>query len=73
MGTGFVQAMAPCCICGKPFAFNPHAVPSVKINGIREPICVACITLANEQRVAMGLPAHVIQPDAYDALPEDEL
>ncbi len=62
-----------CANCGQPFGFNPHKVPSIRVEGKREPVCKPCIDQANPQRVAAGLPPFVIQPDAYEPIPEEEL
>jgi hypothetical protein len=48
-------------------------VPSIRINGTREPICLACVTTVNPRREANGLPPIVPAPDAYEACREEEL
>lgn len=66
--------MAPCMSCHRTFSFNPNHVPSVRrIDGVREPVCRACMVSANEIRVTRGLEPHPIRSDAYDPLPEEEL
>jgi hypothetical protein len=40
---------------------------------VREPVCRACIEAANPRRKANGLAEIEIQPDAYEAIPEEEL
>lgn len=71
--TGFVLATMPCWTCKQPFSFNPNAVPSIRIDGHREPICRNCIEVANRKRAELNLPPFVIDKDAYNALPEDRL
>lgn len=71
MGVAF--AMGPCICCRIPFTFNPLRVPSVTINGAREPICAACVARYNPIRIKNGLPPIVPFPDAYDACDESEL
>lgn len=63
----FMQAFGNCVVCHRMFAFNPERVPSVRVNGSREPVCRTCIERANPLRVAKGLPAIEILPNAYGA------
>lgn len=71
--SGFVHAMGFCIGCHQPFAFNPLRVPSVTVNGTREPICAGCVERFNLIRKEKGLPLIVPLPDAYEAIPEEEL
>jgi hypothetical protein len=79
--SGWVNVVAPCFACGRPFSFNPHRVPSIPIGpdgkvsatGDRKPICSTCIVVVNERRKAAGLPEWPVYPDSYDAIPESEL
>ena len=70
MGLAFM--MAPCISCSRIISFNPHKVPSIKINneGPREPLCRACAEKWNELHPEAAKP---IQSDAYEAIPEEEL
>jgi hypothetical protein len=71
---GYVFCTAPCLACGIPFIFNPMRVPSLRINGVREPICESCmIGRINPTRVARGLAPFEIMPGAYEACDESEL
>lgn len=72
-GEGFVFATGLCHSCRCLFSFNPHRVPSLRVNGVREPICLACMTAANKLRIERGEPPHPIHPDAYIPIPEGEL
>lgn len=63
-------AMSPCVQCGTVFSFNPHKVPSVIVNGVREPICRHCVEVANPKRIAGALAPIIILPGAYE--PEAE-
>jgi len=73
MTGGYVFAFGPCLGCKQPFGFNPHRVPSIVVDGEREPICRECVARVNPQRRANGLPEIVPYPDAYEPLPEGEL
>jgi hypothetical protein len=70
---GYVMAMGPCCVCARVFGYNPHKVPSVRIAGVREPVCKECIYHANILRVARKEPIIEILPGAYEAMDEEEL
>lgn len=69
----FALVFSPCVSCGRTFGYNPNFVPSVKVNGVREPACQSCIEASNPIRIANGLDPWVIQPGAYDAVDENEL
>lgn len=71
--TGYAFAMAPCFVCKRLITFNPVRVPSIVINGVREPVCQICIDLVNPIRRENGLPEIVPLPDAYDAVDEGDL
>lgn len=70
---GYVSAMSPCYGCKRIFSYNPMRVPSVTVNGSREPICRECVDRVNPQRILNGLPPIVPFHDAYDACDESEL
>jgi uncharacterized CHY-type Zn-finger protein len=71
--TGFVLAYSACFACHIPFSFNPHKVPSFRVNGEREAICASCMAVVNAKRKEMSLEPHPIEPDAYEPLPEEKL
>ncbi len=66
----FVSVMAPCITCGTIISCNPKRVPSIRVDGKREPVCRTCIERINPQRIEKGLEPFTIHPDAYS--PEDE-
>jgi len=53
--------------------YNPVRVPSIRINGQREPICLACVHACNPARVKNGLKPIIPHRDAYEPAREDEL
>lgn len=55
-----------CYGCRRTFGFNPERVPSLTVDGKREPICQACVDRVNPRRVANGLEPIVPLPGAYD-------
>jgi hypothetical protein len=70
---GYVFGVSSCIGCGQTFCYNPDKVPSLRVEGIRQPVCRNCIEEANPIRIANGLEPIAIQPGAYEALPEEEL
>lgn len=64
---GYVFCMGNCVHCGGLFSFNPDLVPSVVINGTRQPVCRKCVLWANERRAAKGLKLFDVLPGAYEA------
>jgi hypothetical protein len=70
---GFAFCTSPCICCGRVFSYNPVKVPSMSVNGQREPVCAHCIATANPVRIANGLDPIVPLPDAYEACDESEL
>jgi hypothetical protein len=71
---GVAIMFAPCLVCKVPFSFNPVKVPSLRVNGVKEPICRSCHTDLNKLRVEKGVPPFPEpHPDAYTACDEEEL
>ena len=73
MSGGYVMMVGSCFGCSRVFSFNPMRVPSITVQGDRKPVCEQCIARANTKRAEMGLPPHVIHPEAYEAAPEEDL
>lgn len=69
----YAVAISPCFGCKKIFAYNPLEVPSIRVNGIREPVCQSCVDEANPIRIANGLQPITPSPDAYGSCTEAEL
>ena len=70
---GYAIATSACLGCKRIFSYNPVRVPSLRINGVRQPICSDCIARSNPKRIANGLDPIVPHPDAYVACDEGEL
>ena len=62
----FMFCTANCINCKRLFTFNPDLVPSVSVNGSKEPICRSCVEWANPLREAKGLPKIQVMPGAYE-------
>jgi hypothetical protein len=67
---GYAVVIGSCCACHKIIGFNPHAVPSLLVNGKREPLCKTCAIRWNELHPDIAKP---IQPNAYKPIREEEL
>jgi hypothetical protein len=62
----YMAVTGPCIACGRIFTFSPSKVPSVRVEGEREPICERCVPRFNEVRAEQGLPLIVPLPGAYE-------
>ena len=66
----FMFAIGSCISCHATIAFNPSFVPSIRVNGVREPICASCHARWNEiHRTSKGLAPVAVHPEAFE--PED--
>jgi len=70
---GYVMIFGACISCRRTFGFNPSWVPSVFVNGKREPVCRDCVERANPLRVENGLEPIRIHPEAYEPADENEV
>lgn len=62
---GYMAVIGHCFACKRLFSFNADWVPSVRVNGVREPVCKDCIDQANIERRRKGTQPIYIHPDAY--------
>ena len=77
----YALVYSPCASCGKAFGYNPHRVPSIRIDGVRQPVCKDCIEAENLKRqinIDIGqtdpdMPLLTYHPDAYEPIPEEEM
>lgn len=70
---GYMMAYSMCYGCKRDFFYHPSRVPSVRVNGHREPICQTCVDRANPLRRANGLEPIVPLPGAYEPADEHEV
>ena len=70
----YATVFSPCVNCGRLFGYNPHKVPSIRVNGVREPVCRECIEAENAHRKDNNLEL-LPEPhaDAYEPIHESEL
>ena len=65
----FMYCHSVCCNCKAPISFNPERVPSLRVNGGREPLCAGCFAEWNRiHRTSRGLTPEPLQPDAFEPL-----
>ena len=63
-----------CCGCRAAITFNPVRVPSLRVNGSKEPLCRGCFARWNEiHRTSQGLEPVAAHEDAWEACHESEL
>jgi hypothetical protein len=62
-----------CINCGCTFGCNPNKVPSVRINGNREPVCKDCMDRLIAREEAAGIVPKRYADDAYEAIREEDL
>ena len=62
---GFMTGLGPCYVCGRVFTFSVERVPSMRVDGEREPVCQPCMVRVNRERKARGLPPHPVMAGAY--------
>jgi hypothetical protein len=63
---GWMSAHGPCWTCGRLISFSPTRVPSVVVDGVREPLCAICVERANVLRAEAGQELIVPLPGAWD-------
>ena len=69
--TGYYWAMGTCVACGSTISFNPDHVPSIRVDGKKEPLCRGCFSQWNQiHRVSKGLEPVALHPRAYELQPE---
>ena len=71
---GYAMCAGSCINCHKVIMFNPVRVPSIVVNGSREPLCLDCYEEWNRiHRTSKGLEKVPLQSDAYGFCDENEL
>jgi len=71
---GYAMMLTPCINCKQMFSCNPNKVPSLRVEGRREPLCRSCFDKWNQiHKVSKGLPPDEPLPGAYEPCPEEEL
>ncbi len=65
--TTAIFVMGHCVACKNLITFHPDFVPSLAVNGAREPLCRTCVKRWGE----IHKKPVTIHPDAYDAKVEE--
>ena len=63
--SGYSIILGPCIACRRVFGYNPHHVPSIPIEGVREPLCRGCFELWRQMHPDVEYELH---PDAYEPI-----
>lgn len=61
---GWMFVLGACINCHTLISFNPDTVPSIRVKGVREPLCRGCATKWNKMHPEHARP---IAKDAYEA------
>lgn len=65
-----MYAVSVCCSCGDRVTFDPDTVPSIRVDGIKRPLCRACFDRWNlRHRISRGLAPVPLHPSAYKDAP----
>lgn len=64
---GYVFVIGNCINCKRQFTFSPTKVPSIRVKGVREPICKSCFVWANKLRKEKGMTPFSLTEGAYEA------
>ena len=70
---GYAFCLGECIRCNRVFAFNPVKVPSIRVEGVREPICHPCFDYLNALRVGLGHEQWELPEHAYEPCDDEEL
>jgi hypothetical protein len=63
----YMFVVGSCVGCQALITFNPSLVPSLRVNGQREPLCPRCHARWNEiHRTSKGLPPLEAHPEAWE-------
>ena len=60
-----MSCLGKCFGCNRYFWFNPELVPSIRIDGILEPVCKDCVERVNPIRIFNNLEPIIPLPGAY--------
>jgi hypothetical protein len=64
---GGLFVLGPCVICGNHFSFNAERVPSLVVQGVRQPVCEPCVPAVNGELERLGRTDRLtILPGSYE-------
>ena len=67
---GYLTMIAHCIACKTLIQFNPYKVPSLVVNGVKEPLCINCANRWNQLHPENARP---ILSGAYEPADENEI
>jgi hypothetical protein len=70
---GYAIVTGTCFGCQEFFGYNPHKVPSIRVNGERQAICRDCVGIVQGNQRRSGTAVTEIHPQAYEPIHESEL
>ncbi len=70
---GYAIVTGTCFGCQTFFGYNPHRVPSIRIDGERQAICRDCAGIVQGNQRRSGTAVTEIHPEAYEPVHESEL
>jgi hypothetical protein len=60
----YMFAIGDCAACGNRMGFNPDRVPSIRVNGKREPLCRSCAERWGEiHHQPVNIHPHAYEPE----------
>lgn len=64
--SGYMFVIAECVACEAAITINPDCCPSLRVDGVRQPLCRGCFDRWNViHRTGKGLQPVALHPDAY--------
>ena len=70
---GYAIVTGKCFGCQEFISYNPHRVPSIRVNGVRQALCRDCVKIVQGNQERAGEPITEIHPQAYEPIHESEL
>jgi|SRR6188508_2770743 len=74
---GYYSLFCHCASCHTPMLCNPDLVPSIRIKGVKEPVCESCVerwnTLHPDTHFTIPTGAYYPAPETQEDLSQDGL
>ena len=70
---GYAIVTGNCFACHEFISYNPHRVPSIWVEGVRQAICRVCAGIVQDNQRRSGKAVTEIHPEAYQPIHESEL
>lgn len=69
---GYMSVWSNCIVCKQLFPYNPFEVPSLRVDGVKEPVCGGCMETINKLRVKKGVEPFHVSKEAYEPVHEND-